>query len=187
MKKFSLHLGLCSTYFILLVLALGLILAESSDKITDKTKKADDIWADFIQDTGFISKNCSGANSKIPKKEFGHSKDAVIESTEKIEANVLSNEDTKETLLGKSSNSRSTPKCTMIENSTTSKSSKRPAAGGISNVLAHLTKKPKVNMLEKSKLDWNVFKKEQNIEEELLSHNRGKNGFVVLKYFGGKQ
>ena len=37
-------------------------------------------------------------------------------------------------------------------------------------------KKQKMNTLEKSKLDWESFKEEEGIGEELAIHNRGKEG-----------
>lgn len=37
-------------------------------------------------------------------------------------------------------------------------------------------KKPKMSTLEKSKLDWDMFKTEEGITEELAIHNRGKEG-----------
>ncbi|CAB0003898.1 unnamed protein product [Nesidiocoris tenuis] len=52
----------------------------------------------------------------------------------------------------------------------------RPSRGGISNILGQLGKKGKLSTLEKSKLDWNKFKKEEGIDEELDTFNKGKNG-----------
>lgn len=37
-------------------------------------------------------------------------------------------------------------------------------------------KKPKMSTLEKSKLDWDSFKYEEGITEDLAIHNRGKEG-----------
>lgn len=54
-----------------------------------------------------------------------------------------------------------------------------PARGGlsgISNVLSQLGKKAKISTLEKSKLDWDTYKREENIEEELQNYNKGKDG-----------
>lgn len=38
------------------------------------------------------------------------------------------------------------------------------------------SKKQKMSTLEKSKLDWESFKEEEGIVEELAIHNRGKDG-----------
>lgn len=49
-------------------------------------------------------------------------------------------------------------------------------AGGLSSVLNQLTKKNKLSVLEKTKLDWDGFKSEEGIGEELQTHNRGREG-----------
>ena len=38
--------------------------------------------------------------------------------------------------------------------------------------------KPKLGCLDKSQLDWNSYVKENNIREELSTHNKGKDGYV---------
>lgn len=52
---------------------------------------------------------------------------------------------------------------------------KRPS--GMNSLLGKIgSKKQKMNTLEKSRLDWENFKDEQGIGEELAIHNRGKEG-----------
>lgn len=54
---------------------------------------------------------------------------------------------------------------------------KRPSSGGgLSSVLNQLTKKNKLSVLEKTKLDWDGFKSNEGINEELQTHNRGRDG-----------
>uniref|UniRef100_F6YEJ8 Craniofacial development protein 1 n=1 Tax=Monodelphis domestica TaxID=13616 RepID=F6YEJ8_MONDO len=54
---------------------------------------------------------------------------------------------------------------------------KRPS--GMSNLLGKIgAKKQKLSTLEKSKLDWESFKEEEGIGEELAIHNRGKEGYI---------
>lgn len=48
--------------------------------------------------------------------------------------------------------------------------------GGLSGVLGQLNKKNKLSTLEKSKLDWSTYKQDEGIEEEIQSHNKGRNG-----------
>lgn len=48
--------------------------------------------------------------------------------------------------------------------------------GGIASIIGQLGKKSKLSTLEKSKLDWNNFKKKEGIEEDLERHNKGKEG-----------
>lgn len=50
--------------------------------------------------------------------------------------------------------------------------------GGLANVLSQIGKKNKLTVLEKSKQDWDGYKKEEGIVEELITHNKGKDGLV---------
>ncbi|KAI4469944.1 bucentaur related [Holotrichia oblita] len=59
----------------------------------------------------------------------------------------------------------------------------RGKAGGIGSVLNQLGKKQKITTLEKSKLDWDKFKKEENLEEELHNFNKGKDGYLDRQDF----
>lgn len=47
---------------------------------------------------------------------------------------------------------------------------------GIGSVLSQLGKKKKISTLEKTKLDWDRFKKDENIEDELNNYKKGKDG-----------
>lgn len=53
---------------------------------------------------------------------------------------------------------------------------KRPSTGGLSSVLNQFSKKNKLSVLEKTKLDWDGFKSKEGIKEELKTHNRGRDG-----------
>ncbi|XP_074896472.1 craniofacial development protein 1 [Buteo buteo] len=59
---------------------------------------------------------------------------------------------------------------------------RRPS--GMSTLLGKIgSKKQKMSTLEKSKLDWENFKEEEGIVEELAIHNRGKDGYIERKAF----
>ncbi|KAM9754863.1 craniofacial development protein 1 isoform 1-T5 [Menidia menidia] len=61
-------------------------------------------------------------------------------------------------------------------------SAKRPV--GMSSILNRIGgKKQKMSTLEKSKMDWDAFKSEEGITEELAIHNRGREGYVERKNF----
>ncbi|XP_063053498.1 craniofacial development protein 1 [Engraulis encrasicolus] len=61
---------------------------------------------------------------------------------------------------------------------------KRAAPGGMGSVLSRLGgKKQKMSTLEKSKLDWDTFKDEEGIGDELAIHNRGREGYVERMNF----
>lgn len=54
---------------------------------------------------------------------------------------------------------------------------------GLSAILGQIGKKNKLGTLEKSKLDWDQFKKKEGISNELKTHNRGKEGFLERQDF----
>lgn len=58
----------------------------------------------------------------------------------------------------------------------------RPS-GGLSSVLGQLGKKNKLSVLEKTKLDWTGFKKNEGIDEELQVHNKGRDGYLERQDF----
>ncbi|KAJ6666099.1 hypothetical protein lerEdw1_001003 [Lerista edwardsae] len=59
---------------------------------------------------------------------------------------------------------------------------KRPS--GVNSLLGKIhAKKQKLSTLEKSKLDWDNFKEEEGIGEELAIHNRGKEGYLDRQAF----
>lgn len=61
-------------------------------------------------------------------------------------------------------------------------SAKRPV--GMGSILNRIgAKKQKMSTLEKSKMDWDAFKTEEGISDELAIHNRGKEGYVERKNF----
>lgn len=60
---------------------------------------------------------------------------------------------------------------------------KRVGLGGISSVLGQIGKKSKISTLEKSKLDWDNYKKQENIEEEINTYNKGKDGYLERQDF----
>lgn len=64
---------------------------------------------------------------------------------------------------------------------------KRPPtlkSGGLSSFTSQLSnKKAKLSTLEKSKLDWDQFKSDEGIAEDLKSFNQGKKGFLERQAF----
>lgn len=48
--------------------------------------------------------------------------------------------------------------------------------GALASVLGQLGKTQKLSTLEKSKLDWDTFKKSEGIEEKIQTFNKGKEG-----------
>lgn len=59
----------------------------------------------------------------------------------------------------------------------------RTSGGGLSSVLGHIGKKNKLSVLEKTHLDWSGFKEKEGIDEELQTHNKGRDGFLERQDF----
>lgn len=57
------------------------------------------------------------------------------------------------------------------------------SGGGIGSVLGQLTKKNKISVLDKSKHDWDSFKRNEGIDEQLQTHNRGRDGYLDRQDF----
>ncbi len=57
------------------------------------------------------------------------------------------------------------------------------AGGGIGSVLGQIAKKNKISVLDKSKHDWDSFKRTEGIDEQLQTHNKGKDGYLERQDF----
>lgn len=157
---------------------------------SEEKKKEDDLWADFMKDTGFVSKNSSRSvsnsttnkphNSVNNKVHDSPAKFALQKMKEKVKIKQVFEfagekvEVEKEVPIN-SSEARLLSN-DSIESVKSNKSKRSAGLSGIGNVLSQLTKKSKISTLEKTKLDWDRFKKEENLEEELSTHNKGKDG-----------
>ncbi|KAF0040475.1 hypothetical protein F2P81_006373 [Scophthalmus maximus] len=129
-------------------------------------KKSDDLWASFLSDVGTRPKESTAApqSSIIQKADSSASKAAPL-TTETKAAEPATVTITK-----------------VFDFAGEEVSAKRPA--GVSSILSRFGgKKQKMSTLEKSKMDWDAFKSEEGITEELAIHNRGKEGFVERKNF----
>ncbi|CAH0546959.1 unnamed protein product [Brassicogethes aeneus] len=166
---------------------------ETKTKVNEDVKKKveDDIWADFMKDTGFQSRDSRLSGTSQPTKlevpsckpemkqtETKKSHPETVKITQifefageevKVEKHVPV--DSAEARLCQPSNSNS------------QKTPVRSSLSGISSVLSQLGKKAKISTLEKTKLDWDSYKKQENIEEELQNYNKGKDGYLDRQDF----
>ncbi|KAJ8417927.1 hypothetical protein AAFF_G00227700 [Aldrovandia affinis] len=175
-------------------------------KETEK-KKADDLWASFLSDVGprpSVLAQCgespqtADADDKPARTPLGPqeprpkpkepSKITItkvfdfageeVRVTEEVEA------DSKEakSFLKMTQEEESSPGRPLAPSLTPGPSVKRPA--GMGSVLNRISgKKLKMSTLEKSRLDWDTFKSEEGIGDELATHNRGKEGYIERKNF----
>lgn len=154
----------------------------------ENKKKEEDLWADFMKDTGFVSKNSSksvphSTTNKPPNSVSTKVNDLSVKSplhkaTEKVKIKQIFEFAGEKVEVEKEVPKNSSEARLMSNDSNDSVKSNKRTAGfsGIGNVLSQLTKKTKISTLEKTKLDWDRFKKEENLEEELSTHNKGKDG-----------
>uniref|UniRef100_A0A1B0GEY5 Craniofacial development protein 1 n=1 Tax=Glossina morsitans morsitans TaxID=37546 RepID=A0A1B0GEY5_GLOMM len=57
------------------------------------------------------------------------------------------------------------------------------SGSGLGTILNQIGKKKKLSVLEKTKLDWNSFKHDEGIAEELQTFNKGKDGYLERQDF----
>lgn len=148
---------------------------EETKELTEEEqkKKTDSLWADFLKETDFKPKPkpkvvTNNEETTKPKKEIEKTienpKSAIIFefAGEKVdsEGNVIEKNENK------------------IQIPTVSKKT-----GGLGSVLSQIGKKQKIGTLEKSKIDWDRFKRDENISDELKAHNMGKNGYLDRQDF----
>lgn len=57
------------------------------------------------------------------------------------------------------------------------------SSGGLGSILGALNKKNKISTLDKTKLDWDRFKNQEGITEDLNTFNKGKDGYLERQDF----
>ncbi|XP_019960234.1 craniofacial development protein 1 [Paralichthys olivaceus] len=173
-------------------------------------KKSDDLWVSFLSDVGSRPKQSTdnAESSTTQKADYSALKTSLLttETTASEPAKVTITKvfdfAGEEVRVNKevSANSREAKSYLKSQNAEQEEngdedtnsspgqqplpgtSAKRPA--GMSSILGRIGgKKQKMSTLEKSKMDWDAFKSEEGITEELAIHNRGKEGFVERKNF----
>jgi len=142
-------------------------------------QRVDALWADFLSGTEIpLEKSSTKVETKsttsktdIPKLQKSNPAPApkIFEfAGETIEVSENHTENS----------STSTNAVKATQGPTSSLGIKRPNTGGLSSVLNQFSKKNKLSVLEKTKLDWDGFKSKEGIKEELKTHNRGRDGYV---------
>lgn len=167
----------------------------------DEERLTDALWADFL--SGAESSNAStNAASKTP---ISTKKESTVESNMKSKSDISVQKETEKSTTVTKIFEFAGEAVEVTEADTRSQSVKtagklalgasngnvgsvkpfggRTSGGGLGAVLSQLGKKNKLSTLEKTKLDWNSFKRTQGIEEELQTHNKGKDGYLERQDF----
>ncbi|XP_033212758.1 craniofacial development protein 1 [Belonocnema kinseyi] len=170
------------------------VLSEEEEK-----KRADSLWADFMKDTGVVSKPKSENSTSTKSSEKSDSLVARPKVEEKIKITKIfefagekvkvekevSADSAEARLSATTENLRKNVDVSPVDEKKEVKGvrSRKVGLGGISSIIGQLGKKSKISTLEKSKLDWDNFKKEEKIEEEISTHNKGKDGYLEKQDF----
>ncbi|CAK9803959.1 Craniofacial development protein 1 [Anthophora plagiata] len=176
--------------------------SEKKKELTEEEekKRADSLWADFMKDTEVTPKSKAESTTHKPKEKSQLIEKPKVEEKVKItkvfefagEEVKIEKEvpiDSAEARLSLSSadNSEKTANSASPAGRGSGRGRgsgfKRAGLGGISSVLGQIGKKAKISTLEKSKLDWDSYKKQENLEEEITTHNKGKDGYLERQDF----
>lgn len=164
----------------------------TNDNLTDLTeeerkKRADKLWADLME---------------LDKKPVKKESSSELNNSIKTQQNLSSNNSSSTNTL--SNNNSSTTTKTIVtkiydfagekveikeeidnklNTSSSSKLNPLKRGLGINNLVANLGKKQKLSTLNKTKQDWDLFKKEEGIEDDLKKAKKDKNSFVERQAF----
>ncbi|XP_073081926.1 craniofacial development protein 1 isoform X2 [Manis javanica] len=132
-----------------------------------RKKKEDELWASFLSDVG--------PKSRVPPStQVKRGEETEEMSSSKLLVKTEEPEKPKET---------EKVKITKVFDFA-GEEVRLKRSSGMSSLLGKIgAKKQKMSTLEKSKLDWESFKEEEGIGEELAIHNRGKEGYIERKAF----
>lgn len=168
-----------------------------------RKKKEDELWASFLNDVGPKSR-APAPQAKEPEETSSSmllTKAEDLEKrkeTDKVKITKVFDFAGEEVRVTKEVDATSKEAKSFLKQSEKEKPQANvpPAAqslpagsgvkrsSGMSSILGKIgAKKQKMSTLEKSKLDWESFKEEEGIGEELAIHNRGKEGYIERKAF----
>ncbi|EDW01148.1 craniofacial development protein 1 [Drosophila grimshawi] len=154
-----------------------------SDEEADKSR-SDALWADFLGDVGAGTKSDSKPNEPAKQVESGKVTEILDFAGESVTIT--------KTVAGSSTTSSSSAKENKQQKSAEAPrpfgAAKRTSnggggGGGLGSLLNQLGKKKKMSVLEKSQMDWKTFKSDEGIDEDLRTHNKGKDGFLERQDF----
>ncbi|XP_023177769.2 craniofacial development protein 1 isoform X2 [Drosophila hydei] len=166
-----------------------------SDEEVDKSR-SDALWADFLGDVGASSEPAAKPkeNPSPAKRTQSPPSKPNKQATEILdfagEQVIVSKSNTSSSSSSSAKENQEQPAAPITKSPAPRgfAAGKRPAAngggaGGLGSLLNQLGKKKKMSVLEKSQLDWKSFKSDEGIDEELQTHNKGKDGYLERQDF----
>lgn len=169
--------------------------SESPTKADDDKEKADALWADFLSGTDDAYKKpvvkVSAVTASTNTKDIQQSENKALEVTEKkrivketVEYAGEKIDIVKEVPIMPSASSSTRSGANKVEIPLKNVGKRSfGGGGGLSTLLGQIGKKSKISTLEKTKLDWNTFKRNEGIDEQLQTHNKGKDGYLERQDF----
>lgn len=156
-----------------------------NDEVPQEIKKedkkiTDDLWASFKQDTGFKTRAERQQTLNTTVESPKTNEIPTVESTDKVKITQIFNFAGEEVKIEKEV-SRNSQDFKALNSPSGSSASK--AKGGLGSILNQIGKKPKISTLEKTKLDWDQFKRDEQIEEELSAYSKSKDGYLERQDF----
>lgn len=165
--------------------------------VEEDKSRADALWADFLSGTDPLPTK-KPESKKVPTIEETAVLDEVKpepkkESTKKLVTEIFDfagekvaiTKEIKETAPSTAddkSDSKSSGPSNGIGRRPPFSGLKR-AGGGIGSVLGQIAKKNKISVLDKTKHDWDSFKRNEGIDEQLQTFNRGRDGYLERQDF----
>ncbi|CAH0694057.1 unnamed protein product [Spodoptera exigua] len=158
----------------------------------EEKKKEDDLWAKFLEGTDTKPKPTATVTSSTIETPKTVAKE---ETAKKVVSSTSDDDKAREKRIFEFAgetivveNNKIKEKIKTADSPATGSKVEAPArsrfgGGGLSSVLGQLNKKNTLSTLEKSKLDWSTYKQEEGLEEEIESHNKGKNGYLDKRDF----
>ncbi|XP_054154260.1 craniofacial development protein 1-like [Oppia nitens] len=151
------------------------------EKISEEVikQKEDSIWEEFCKDLPKSDATNEPSNSLNKKSEISTTmtKQTVTKTYDFAGQEVKV---TEEVEVKSIPNSSTNSKSEQTDNNTNVRGIKRTA--GLGSLVDQL-KKSKMSVLQKTFHDWDSFKKNEGIEEELKKHNKSKDTFVDRQAF----
>lgn len=152
-----------------------------------KTKaQVDALWTDFKDST-----SSTATNQVASSKPSGSQKKTVEKvyqfAGEEVKVNeVSSSKEEKNSSEEKTEAATSKAKTTANASQKIIGNSKFPIkkTGGLGSIMGKISgKAPKISTLEKSRLDWNSYKSDEGIDDDLSTFNKGKDGYLERQAF----
>lgn len=149
----------------------------------EEKKRIDDLWSDFLKDTGSETAVDAGKSEKVQTKSSDH-KNGIQTEKPSAQSEVISkpSDGSSSALFDFPENVDAPHSAQEPDNQSKDEPAQKPSGlgkrpkGDLSSLLGQFSKKQKPTLLESTRSDWNSFKDKEGISDELKTFNKGKDG-----------